>query len=133
MIPIITFPESMTSFRLESYTCPIFVEGNRVGAISLRPLTGTVAKLGFEIDEQWRGKGYASAAVKEALRWLYNTCFKTILTGVRSDNHASKAVLFKNGFRVEMTTEEADGVYYQCRLEFDWDDTAWTAYWVHDA
>lgn len=123
-------PGMMNSLKLETFKFDIIVPDKPpVGFMSFRPLTGTVCKIGYEVNETERGQGIASAAVLEIVRQIWAWGFRTIITGVRSDNFASKAVLFKSGFRVDYITDEADGKYYQCRLESSWTVEARDAYW----
>ncbi len=130
----IRFPAGkMNSLKCETYKFDIIVPDKPpVGFMSFRPLTGTVCKVGYEVVEAERGHGIASAALFETINQIWLWGFDTIITGVRSDNFASKAVLFKNGFRVDYITDETDGKYYQCRLERSWYAAAQKAYWFTD-
>lgn len=121
---------AMNSLKCEVHIAPILCEYEQVGQITLRPLTGDVIKIGFEVFETFQGRGYATKALEQAVSVLSNRGFFTFLTGVHSNNRASQTVLFKNGFRVDYITKESDGTYYQCRLEKHWAYEAKKAYWM---
>lgn len=60
------------------------------------------ATLGYWIAEKHNGKGYATAAVKEALRFAFKSLhLHRVQAAVMPHNPASSRVLIKAGFRME--------------------------------
>ncbi|MBR5710767.1 MAG: GNAT family N-acetyltransferase [Thermoguttaceae bacterium] len=58
-----------------------------------------VAEIGYGILEEYQGQGYATEAVKAALRWAFqNPNVTAIEAETDADNAASKRVLEKCGF-----------------------------------
>ena len=58
-------------------------------------------EIGYHIAKQYNGNGYATNAVKLFLEYLkQNTDYKEIYGVALADNHASRRVLEKNGFKL---------------------------------
>ena len=74
--------------------------------------------LGTRSDPKYRGKGYASAAVKKGLKWADKhekelRDKNKIVWGVRSDNVASIRIAKKNGFILEKNSANKDKNGYE--------------------
>lgn len=77
-----------------------------VGSISLYEHTKSIVSLGLEIFLEYRRRGYASAAVREALQIAKNRGYQIVRDRVRTNNTASIALHQKLGF-------ETDGHEYE--------------------
>lgn len=80
------------------------VAGDRlVGACALHGVTGTPprAELGYWIGRPYWGRGYASSATRQIVRWAFGELAADLLTAqCLEHNRASRRVLEKLGFRV---------------------------------
>lgn len=73
-----------------------------VGTIDLRHLLNKnyferLGHVAYYIHPQKRGKGYATNALKLAIKWYKKRAINKILITCYSDNEASKKVILKNG------------------------------------
>ena len=80
------------------------------------------AKLGFWLSSRCRGRGMMTAAVRQAVEWMFaNTPIIRIFAAAYATNSASQRVLVKAGFRHVGTFRKAffkngafvDGCYYE--------------------
>jgi RimJ/RimL family protein N-acetyltransferase len=75
-----------------------------VGEIGLyynEPTTGQ-AMIGYDLDRPWRGRGYASGAVRLLAAWAFeHTGIVRLIAGTAPGNLASQRVLASAGFRQE--------------------------------
>ena len=83
--------------------------GSVIGHAGLQRLHGTDdVELGYYLGRAAWGQGYATEAGRACLAYGFETCgLHRIVAVVRPDNHASRHVLEKLGFRYER-----DGVFY---------------------
>jgi len=83
--------------------------GAVIGHAGLQRLHGTDdVELGYYLGRAAWGQGYATEAGQACLAYGFETCgLRRIVAVVRPDNHASRHVLEKLGFR-----HERDGVFY---------------------
>lgn len=74
--------------------------GTHIGDFCFKGLDPNgVAEIGYGILEEYQGQGYATEAVKAALRWAFqNPNVTAIEAETDADNAASKRVLEKCGF-----------------------------------
>ena len=74
--------------------------GTHIGDLCFKGLDSNgVAEIGYGILEEYQGQGYATEAVKAALRWAFqNPNVTAIEAETDADNAASKRVLEKCGF-----------------------------------
>jgi GNAT superfamily N-acetyltransferase len=81
--------------------------------------------MGTRSGDQYRGKGYASKAAKEAMDYLDKNVQKyggkKVVWGVRTDNAASIRIAEKNGFKLNKNSYSDDGkwVNYEKRIRKD--------------
>ena len=91
-------------FRHEWFTA-ICLDGQVIGSISLDKGKGPYvckAELGYVLAREMWGRGYATAAVGEAVRRGFDDLsVQRIEAFVDPDNLASQRVLEKNGFQLE--------------------------------
>ncbi len=75
-------------------------DGTHIGDLCFKGLDSNgVAEIGYGILEECQGQGYATEAVKAALRWAFqNPNVTAIEAETDADNAASKRVLEKCGF-----------------------------------
>ena len=80
------------------------------------------AKIGFWLSSRCRGRGMMTAAVRQAVEWMFaNTPIIRIFAAAYATNSASQRVLVKAGFRHVGTFRKAffkngafvDGCYYE--------------------
>jgi RimJ/RimL family protein N-acetyltransferase len=94
---------------LGMWIAEVAASGTVIGHAGLQPLhdTGDV-ELGYYLGRAAWGQGYATEAGRACLAYGFDTCgLRRIVAVVRPDNHASRHVLEKLGFR-----HERDGVFY---------------------
>lgn len=72
------------------------------------PDQGGSVEIGYGINEQFRGNGYMSEAVKALIKWafLHDNCTKVTATNVLATNFASQKVLLHSGFKLDSQTPE---------------------------
>jgi RimJ/RimL family protein N-acetyltransferase len=72
-----------------------------IGLYYQEPTTGQ-AMIGYDLDRPWRGRGYASRAVRLLAAWTFEyTGVARIIAGTAPENVASQRVLAAVGFRQE--------------------------------
>ncbi len=107
-----------------SHLWGITIDGKHIGNIKLGPINPihSYADLSYFIGdrEEW-GKGYATDAVRIAVKLGFAMGLHRIQAGVYGQNHASRRVLRKAGFAVE-------GFHVrQLKTANGWDDHFWYA------
>lgn len=79
--------------------CYINVDDKNIGSIWLETVDSSAAKLGiFIVDEEYRGKGYGTEAIKRLLSFAENNGYKNVLLNVRISNKRAFNVYSKLGF-----------------------------------
>lgn len=75
-------------------------DGTHIGDLCFKGLDSNgVTEIGYGILEKYQGQGYATEAVRAALRWAFqNPNVTAIEAETEDDNAASKRVLEKCGF-----------------------------------
>lgn len=76
------------------------IDGTHIGDLCFKGLDSNgIAEIGYGVLEEYQGQGYATEAVKAALRWAFqNPIVTAIEAETEDDNAASKRVLEKCGF-----------------------------------
>ena len=90
-----------------------------VGSISLYQHTKSIVSFGPEIFTEYRRRGYASAAIREAFQIAKDKGYRIVLDQVRTDNTASIALHRKLGFETdayEYKNKKGNGVYLFLKL-----------------
>ncbi|HYG14823.1 MAG TPA: GNAT family N-acetyltransferase [Bacteroidia bacterium] len=78
-----------------------------VGGIGAFPSGNRSAVIGYFIFSGFEGKGYATAAVSQFTRWLFEEAsITTVTASIPPDHIASEKVLLKNGFVQVSSSEE---------------------------
>ena len=71
-----------------------------VGTIGAYDFTGSQIEVGFSVREAWRGRGYATEALKKVLEYLTeNEGIDKVTAWCASENTGSRTVLEKSGMR----------------------------------
>lgn len=89
------------------------------GSISLYQHTKSIVSFGPEIFTEYRRRGYASAAIREAFPIAKDKGYRIVLDQVRSDNTASIALHQKLGFETdacEYKNKKGNRVYLFLKL-----------------
>jgi RimJ/RimL family protein N-acetyltransferase len=77
------------------------VYAGEIGLYYHEPATGQ-AMIGYQLDRPWRGRGYASRAVRLLAGWAFDrTGIARLVAGTAPENTASQRVLTAAGFRRE--------------------------------
>jgi RimJ/RimL family protein N-acetyltransferase len=72
-----------------------------IGLYYHEPFTG-LAMIGYSLLPEWRGKGYATRALRLVARWAFAEAgIARLVAGTHPDNHASQRVLERAGFTRE--------------------------------
>ena len=76
-------------------------DGTQIGDLCFKGIEkGLHPEIGYGILEEYRGQGFATEAVKQALKWAFrHPEVKAVEAEADSDNAASQRVLMKCGFR----------------------------------
>ena len=76
-------------------------DGTFIGDLCFKGIeAGNNPEIGYGILEEYRGQGFATEAVKLALKWAFrHSEIKAVEAEADPDNTASQRVLFKCGFR----------------------------------
>ncbi len=92
-------------------------DGTHVGDLCFKGLAaGRNPEIGYGILEEYRGQGYATEAVKLALRWAFmHSEIHAVEAEADPDNTASQRVLMKCGFRLNGETGEEGPRYIVLR------------------
>lgn len=82
-------------------------DGAVAGRVNLMDVHDGKAELGYRIGQDFAGRGVATEAVRDVCR-LARTAYglKRLHAGTSAENRASQAVLRRNGFTFDPTTEE---------------------------
>ena len=90
-------PEAEQWYRLWEILLP--EEKRRIGGLLFKgpPDENGETEIGYGIDEDQRGKGYAPEAVRAAIEWAFGHGAKTIIAKINPGNTASRRVLEKVG------------------------------------
>ena len=77
------------------------VDGTHIGDLCFKDIeSGHNPEIGYGILEEYREEGFATAAVKPALKWAFqDPRVKAVEAETDPDNVASQKVLMKCGFR----------------------------------
>lgn len=101
---------------LTRFTYGIYLDELLIGYINETEKDDETIELGYFIDPTYKGKGYASEALKAAVSELFNMGFKTIKAEAFIDNIASQKVMMKAGMKKTeeaIDDEEYHGVYHK--------------------
>lgn len=76
-------------------------DGTVVGRVNLTRIADGEAELGYRVGRSFTGRGLATGAVRR-VRTLARSTYglRRLRAGAAVDNHASRAVLLRNGFRL---------------------------------
>ncbi|SFT41506.1 ribosomal-protein-alanine N-acetyltransferase [Selenomonas sp. GACV-9] len=93
-------------------------DGKHVGDLCFKGLsTDGVAEIGYGIEEDYRGQGYATEAVRAAISWAFaHPQVEKIEAEAEADNTASQRVLAKCCFQDSGEVGEEGPRYYRERL-----------------
>lgn len=88
----------------------IFVQGIPVGFLNDVEITDGTIELGYVIHPDFWGRGYATAALKEAIRQLLALGYRQVICGAFAENAASIRVMEKAGM---VRLDRTDGIDYR--------------------
>ena len=73
--------------------------GNIIGSIGFKGFNNGYPEIGYGVEEEYEGKGYATEGVKALCQWAFNQ-EKVLAVEAETtvDNIVSQKVLLKNGF-----------------------------------
>lgn len=91
--------------------------GVRIGDLCFKGLFDGVTEIGYGLLEEYRGKGYATEAVKAAVQWAFGHGASVIEAEAEPDNISSQRVLQKCGFTPNGKTGEEGPRYELKRTE----------------
>lgn len=93
-------------------------DGEHVGDLCFKGLSKNgVAEIGYGIEEEYRGQGYATEAVRAAISWAFeHPGVEKIEAEAEADNAASQRVLDKCYFQASGEMGEEGPRYYRKRL-----------------
>lgn len=87
----------------------IHSENNEIiGDLGVHFIDDAQVELGFTLDKNWQGQGFATEAVKLILNYLFNNLHKhRVIGSVDPENKSSIALLKRLGFRQEAHFKES--------------------------
>ena len=94
--------ETLRSLGVQYWPCFLRATGEHVGCCGLRPykLEDRVFAFGFHLRPQYWGQGLADEAARTVLAHAFSTLtFSSLIAGHHPENHASRRLLGKLGFR----------------------------------
>ena len=83
----------------KDYEFAICIEGKHIGAISLSQVDGVCYELGWILDKEYQGKGYATEAAKELVSLAKSLGAIKIIAHCDTRNVASRRVMEKLGMK----------------------------------
>jgi RimJ/RimL family protein N-acetyltransferase len=87
--------------RLTIRDAPTGAFAGELGLFQLEPLTGQ-AMIGYDLARPWRGRGFATRAVRLVAGWAFDSVgLVRLIAGAAPDNVASQRVLERAGFQRE--------------------------------
>lgn len=100
--------------------------GKQIGDIGFKgPVEHYSVEIGYGIDAEYEGNGYATEAAKAMIDWaMYQENVYFVEAEVASDNMASRRVLEKLSFQPDGVGEEGD------RFVFEKESTSWMAIYM---
>ena len=75
-----------------------------------------IIEIGYAINPEYWGRGYATEAFKGAIQYLFENGYSVIRAGIFEDNIASRRVLEKCGLKLTKTVEDIEykGKMHHC-------------------
>ena len=82
------------------YEFAICLNGKHIGAISLSQVEGTCYELGWVLDQEYHGNGYATEAARELVRFAKSLGAQKLIAHCDTRNVASRRVMEKIGMKL---------------------------------
>lgn len=100
----------------EKFVMGIFLENRLIGIINQTDLDDKIMELGYAIHPDFSGKGLMTAALKEAISFLFKNGIEEITAGAFESNIASIRVMQKCGMKLTDKTEDIEyrGQFHRC-------------------
>ena len=100
----------------EHFVRGIFSEGKLLGFLNDVEMENGTMELGYVIHPDHWGRGYATAALREAIRQLFALGYDRVIAGAVAENPASLRVMEKAGMRKLKKTDtiEYRGKVHRC-------------------
>jgi len=94
----------------------IYLNGNAIGFVNDCGFNDEAIEIGYVINPEYQGQGYATEAVQAVINQLWTMGFKKIIAGFFEENIASFRVMEKCGMTLngESDYEEYRGVNLKC-------------------
>ena len=89
----------------EHFVYGTYLNNCLIGFVNDVEIVGDEIELGFVISPEHKNKGYATEVLKASIDELFKIGFKTIKTGVFTENIASSRVMIKSGM-IKVNREE---------------------------
>lgn len=94
----------------------VYLDGTMIGFVNDCGHDEEVIELGYVIDPAYKGRGYATEAVKAVINELRELGFKKVIAGYFEGNEGSRKVMEKCGMRPNGNSDEEEyrGRTYTC-------------------
>ena len=100
----------------EHFEYGIFFEERLIGFVNDCGIDGTRIEIGYVISPQYKGRGFATEAVKACIEELFRMGFEHIQAGFFEENVASRRVMEKSGMHLIDFEEQIEyqGKMHRC-------------------
>lgn len=94
----------------------VYLDGKLIGLVNESGLEGDTVEIGYVIDPDFWGKGYASEAAGAVIDELFRMGFQHVIAGYFEENPASRRVMEKCGMHPIAKTEDDEyrGKVHHC-------------------
>ena len=104
------------SYKPDRFARGIYLDNKLIGIINDTGIENGIIEIGYAINPEYWGRGYATEAFKGAIQYLFENGYSVIRAGIFEDNIASRRVLEKCGLKLTKTVEDIEykGKMHHC-------------------
>ena len=96
------------SYNPDRFARGIYLDNKLIGIINDTGIENGIIEIGYAINPEYWGRGYATEAFKGAIQYLFENGYSVIRAGIFEDNIASRKTILKNGGTFENKSYEVD-------------------------
>ncbi len=91
----------------------IYLENKLIGIVNDTGIENNIIEIGYAINPEYWGRGYATEALKGAIQYLFESGYAVIRAGIFEENIASRRVLEKCGLNL---TDKNEDIEYKGKI-----------------